>query len=317
MGVPFEISLYSHDEPSANAAAQAAFARVKQLNALLSDYDPDSELSRLCRNSGPGRPVAVGPELRHLIGRSLDLSKQSGGAFDISVGPIVEMWRKARRKKTLPDPQALADALRLVGYQSIRVDMSAGTVELLKEGMRLDLGAIAKGYAADEALAVLKQHGMTQALVAAAGDIVVGDPPPGRKGWRIGIASLERPEDPPKRFVSLKNAAVSTSGDAYQFIEMGGKRYSHIVDPKTGLGLTRRMSATVIASEGIASDSLATTACLLGPERGLQLLETIPNAAAIFVEPNDAADSATEVKSEKERLRIFETRNFAGYVDRE
>lgn len=317
MGVPFTITVYSADEPAANAAAQAAFSRVKQLNALLSDYDPDSELSRLCRDSGPGRPIKVGPELRFLVGRSLELAKQSDGAFDISVGPIVQMWRKARRKKALPDPEALHAALQLVGYQSICLDDSTQTVELFKPGMKLDLGGIAKGYAADEALAVLKRHGITQALVAAAGDIVAGDPPPGRDGWRIGIASLERPDAPPERFVQLRNHAISTSGDAYQYIEINGKRFSHIVDPKTGLGLTRRMSVTVIAPEGVTADSLASTICVLGPEKGMQLVEKTTGVSAIFVEQLDAGEPAHQSNGDKHRLRTLRSRDFNRHEIRE
>jgi len=297
MGVPFRITLYSGEEASANAAAQAAFARVKELNALFSDYDPDSELSRLCRDALPGQPRRVSKELSFVLARSLELSKRSEGAFDVSIGPVVNLWRRARRKKALPDPEALSDALKLVGYASLRIDESAGTVSLLKPGMKLDLGGIAKGYAADEALSVLRARGVERALVAAAGDIVAGEAPPEREGWRIGIASLERPDAPPERFVLLRNAAVSTSGDAYQYIELGGRRYSHIVDPRTGIGLTRRTSVTVVAPNGITSDSLATAACILGPEAGLRLVEQTPATAALFVEMTGGGDEPDKLKT--------------------
>lgn len=313
MGVPFELTLYSADEASANAAATAAFARIKELNSILSDYDPDSELSRLCRNSGPGKPIPVSPELRRVIERGLELSEASSGAFDVSVGPAVQLWRKGRRTKKLPTPSELSAALALIGHKSIILDGKSGTVELRKTGMKLDFGAIGKGYAADEAIAVLMSHGITRALVAASGDIVAGDPPPGKDGWRIGIASLQRPENPPERFVSLKNAACSTAGDAFQFIELDGKRYSHIVDPRTGMGLTRRSSVTVIAPNGITADGLDTTACLLGPERGMPLVEKSPGSAAIFVELDESPSTTDSKPAEAGRVRILTTRNFAAF----
>src|SRR5262249_25157796 len=154
------------------------------------------------------------------------------------------------------------------------------TVQLLKPGMRLDLGGIAKGYAADAAQEVLKKHGLTRALVAAGGDIVVSDPPPDTKGWKIGIAPLEDPDAEPKRYLLLSKGAESTSGDAEQFVEIGGKRYSHIVDPRTGLGLIGRMSVTVTARRGLDSDPLTKIAAVLGPEKGLPLIEKCPGASA-------------------------------------
>ncbi|HUG90505.1 MAG TPA: FAD:protein FMN transferase [Planctomycetaceae bacterium] len=283
MGVPFRITLYSSDEAVANNAARAAFARVKELNLLLSDYEPDSELMQLCRRSAPARPVEVSPELFFVLERAVALSKASDGAFDVTVGPIVQLWREARHSRTLPDPEQLAAARSRVGWRSVRLDRERRTVELLKPDMRLDLGGIAKGYAADEALRVLNEHGVTRALIAAAGDIVAGDPPPDRDGWRIGIAPLDSPEGPPSRYLRLENAAVSTSGDAFQYVEIEGVRYSHIVDPRTGLGLTTRSSVTVVARDGITADSLASAASVLGPDRGLKLAGSYQGTAALFI----------------------------------
>lgn len=283
MGVPFRIALYAPDEAAANAAARAAYRRVKFLNGLLSDYEPDSELMRLCRTSGPGRPVVVSPELHHVLLRSVALSRQTDGAFDVTVGPLVQLWRQARRNRTLPDADRLAAARQLVGYRQIRIDRKDRTVELLQAGMRLDLGGIAKGYAADEALAVLQAHGVTRALVDAGGDMMLGDPPPGTDGWRIGVASLTQPDEAPDRVLLLKNIAVATSGDAYQFVEIDGRRYSHLIDPRTGLGLTTPSSVTVVASDGLTADSLASAVSVLGPQRGLKLIESIDNAAALVV----------------------------------
>lgn len=303
MGVPFRLALYAPDEVSANRAARAAFRRVRHLNSVLSDYDPDSELSRLCRLSGPGRPVKVSDELLLVLSRSLALSRRTDGAFDVTVGPVVKLWRKARRNKTLPPADQLAAALDRVGYRQVRLDLEAGKVALMQEGMQLDLGGIAKGYAADEALRVLAEHGVTRALVDAGGDIVVGDPPPGKRGWTIGIASLDAPDGQPSRYLLLKNAAVATSGDAFQYIQIGGKRYSHLVDPQTGLGLTQRSSVTVIASDGITADSLASAVSVLGPHRGLELIDSRASAAAFVAEKLE----------EETELKTFASKRFGEY----
>lgn len=283
MGVSFRLVLYAPDEASANKAAQAALERVGYLNTLMSDYDSESELMRLCRNSSSGSPVRVSSELFFVLQRSLEMSRLSLGAFDITVGPAVRLWRRARRRHELPSTERLDAARQLVGYQMVRLDAQRQTVELAHPGMRLDLGGIAKGYAADEALKVLKSHGIGRAMIDASGDIVLGDPPPGEHGWRIGIAPLESPEAEPSRFLVLNNASVATSGDAFQHVEIDGVRYSHIIDPKTGLGLTRPASVTVIAADGITSDSLASAVNVLGPEKGLALVERHFGAAALFV----------------------------------
>ncbi len=237
----------------------------------------------MCRTSGPGRPVHVSPELAFVLADSLELARRSEGAFDVTVGPLVNLWRKARRTKRLPTAQSLATARKRVGYQSIRLDERARTVELLKPDMRLDFGGIVKGYAADEARAVLKARGLPRALVALAGDISAGEPPPGQLGWRIGIQGIGSGDSPPDEFLLLRNRAVSTAGDTYQFVEIGGNRYSHLVDPKTGLGITRRISVTVIAPTGLASDGLDSAAAILGPEKGRKLLEATPGVSGRIV----------------------------------
>jgi thiamine biosynthesis lipoprotein len=215
------------------------------------------------------------------------LAERSDGAFDVTVGPVVRLWRRARRRHELPDPDRLAKALELVGCQKLRLDPKARTAQLMKPGMLLDLGGIAKGYAADEALATLKRYGIESALVAGGGDIAVGSAPPGKAGWRIAIASLEPPgiANPKSKIQNLllRDAAVSTSGDAEQHVEIGGVRYSHIVDPKTGMALTGRSSVTIVAPNCTTSDGLATAVSVLGPERGLELVKDTPGAGVLFV----------------------------------
>ena len=280
MGTKFQIIVYAPDEDSAGKAATDAFARIASLNAIMSDYDVSSELMRLCSRAG-GPPVPVSEELFFVLSRAQEVSRQSGGAFDVTVGPVVKLWRKARKAKKLPDPDKLAEARALVSWKNVHLDAEKRTVQLLKPGMQLDLGGIAKGYAADEALKVLKKHGLTRALVAAGGDIAVSGPPPGAEGWRIAIARLPGEKDAGR--LILHDAGVSTSGDAEQYVEIDGTRYSHIVDPRTGIGLVGRMSVTVVAKKGIDSDSLTKVAAVLGPEKGVPLIEANEGASVRMV----------------------------------
>jgi thiamine biosynthesis lipoprotein len=274
---------------------------MRQLNGIFSDYDSDSEASRLSRNSGPGQPVALSEEMQFVLGRAIDLSRATDGAFDVTVGPTVKLWRKARRRMRLPNAKELAVAQQLVGFQSVRLNPGERTGELLKTGMKLDFGGIVQGYAADQALAVMRQYGIKRALIDASGDIVSGDPPPDRKHWIIGIGALTRPSERPARYIGLKNAAVATSGDAYQGVDINGVRYSHIVDPKTGIGLTKRSSVTVIAADGITVDGLSTAISVMGPARGMQLIENTPGAEALCVDLSEG------------RMREFRSPHFVDY----
>jgi thiamine biosynthesis lipoprotein len=283
MGTLYRIVLYAPDEATAQKASRAAFKRVADLDAIMSDYRPTSELMRLCEKAG-GDPVPVSTDLFTVLSRAQEVSRLSDGAFDVTVGPVVRLWRQARKTRKLPDPEKLAKALQLVGYQNVRLDAEHRTVQLLKKGMLLDLGGIAKGYAADEVLKVLKQHGITRALVAAGGDVAVSGPPPGAEGWKVGIANLGDPESKPKRVLLLHDAAVSTSGDQEQHVEIDGKRYSHIVDPRTGLGLLGRRSVTVVAPNGITSDSLTKVVSILGPEKGFKIIESQKGVSSLVVQ---------------------------------
>ena len=275
----------------AQSAAKAAFDRIAQLNDILSDYDPDSELSQLSRTSGSGQKIKLSNDLWLVLQRAQDLSERSRGAFDVTVGPYVNLWRKARREKRMPDSDRLAEARKAVGYNHLRLDSKSHTAELLVPNMRLDLGSIAKGYAVDEGMRVLRQAGIHSALVAGAGDLAVSDPPPGKNGWRIEIAPLDAPDAPAKKFVLLKNVALGTSGDLFQRLEIDGKRYSHIVDPHTGIGLTDHSLVNAIAKDCITANTLATTASVLGPEKGLTLASKTPHAEIrILRKPNDTIE---------------------------
>ena len=270
MGMSFRIIVHSEDAAKAKRAARVAFDRVAALNQIMSDYEPGSELNRLSDMAGSGKAARISAELCSVLARAQALANDTGGAFDVTAGASIQLWRRARRVKRLPPEQAFGKALKTVGFRSLTLDAKHCTAELTRRGTRLDLGGIAKGHALDEALAVLKKQGLRQALVSAGGDIVVGDAPPGKVGWRVALIGLREEAKP--EFLWLANAAVATSGDLYQFLEVDGKRYSHIVDPRTGRALTEQRLGHVLAPDGITADSLATAISVLGPGEGLRLV---------------------------------------------
>ena len=286
MGMPFKVLLYADTEQAAKQAAGAAFARIGELNRIMSDYDPESELSRLSRGSPTAEPVQVSASLCKVLLRAHQLALESDGAFDVTVGPYVRLWRRARRNKEFPSQTLLDQARAAVGYRYLELDPASRTVSLKKPHMRLDLGGIAVGYAIDEGLKILRKHGITRAMIDGSGDIGAADPPPGEAGWRIGIVAHD-PTGPPCCYLRLANAAVTNSGSAMQHVVLDGREYSHIVDPRTGVGLTDRSSVTVYAKDCITADSLATAVNVLGPVKGLKLIERKAGAAALIVRHTD------------------------------
>lgn len=257
MAIPFRMVLYGHDPVVVSNAAAAARARIEELNRVLSDYDPDSELSRLGAGSPHAGPVPISADLDSVLRRAVVVSRRTQGAFDITVGPMTQLWRRSRRQRALPEPAKLLAAKAAVGWSHIHFGPGR-SVALTQPGMRLDAGGIAKGYAMDEAIKVLGAHGIRSALVAGAGDIRVSGPPPGEPGWKVEVAPLELPGAPPARIVVLRDASLCTSGDLYQFVEIDGVRYSHVVDPSTGLGLTQQSRVTVIGKDAMTTDALST-----------------------------------------------------------
>lgn len=297
MGSAFKVILYSPGAPAARRASRAAFDRIAALDASFSDYQPESELMRLCDRAG-GPPIKVSDDLFDILARAKTMHERSGGAFDVTVGPVVRLWRRARRDRRMPSEENLRRARSLVSSDFMTLDPAARTVRLARPGMKLDLGGIAKGYASGEAVKVLRREGHPRSLVAGAGDIVLGDPPPGRAGWTIAVAALDPTRPDPDLYLELCNAAVSTAGDAERYVEIDGKRYSHIVDPKTGLGVVDRCGVTVVAPDGATADALDTTAYILGPERGLALVDSTPGAAGYVVRASPTGS------------QVFESRRF-------
>ena len=283
MGTLFRVTLFAANKETAETAAAAARARVAALNATLSDYLPESEINRLSSTSGQGKAVHVSDDLWNVLEASQRIARKTEGAFDVTVGPLVKTWKHARRLERMPAPELIARMRLRVGYKNMLLDALRHNVELLVPEMHLDVGGMAKGYAVDEALKVLKKQGVTRALVAAGGDIAASDAPPGESGWRIMITPLDAEGAPPARYVMLRHSAVSTSGDTHQRVEIDGVRYSHIVDPRTGVGITDHSLVSVLAPDCMTTDLLETTVTVLGPELGLKLIEETPNTAAYIV----------------------------------
>jgi thiamine biosynthesis lipoprotein len=272
MATKFRLSLHAENRETAEKAAEDAFEHVAALTAVFSDYEPYSELNRL-NATKPNEPFKASPELVEIIARSLEISKLTDGAFDITCGNVTRLWRSMKTRKQLPPPDRLAAAKAAMDWKAVKVDAQASTITLTKPGMLLDLGGIAKGYAADSVLKRLRErHHITRALVIAGGDIAIGDPPPGKEGWEIKLRASANTETT----VLLKNAAVSTSGDLYQSITIDGKRYAHIISPKSGLGVIETVSCSVIAADATTSDALATAMVVLGKEKGSEIAKKIP-----------------------------------------
>lgn len=273
MGLPVRMILHAADEDRARTAAAAAFARIAALDRIMSDYRPDSELRALEANPGEWNPVSA--ELLAVLRRAVEIARASSGAFDPTIGPLVGLWRDARQTHKKPDGAAIDVARRLTGFQHLTLDPWRRAIKLALPGMRLDLGGIAKGYILQDALRILRDHGVTRALVEAGGDIVVGDAPPGQRGWRIDTARADAAFR--SRAGQLTHAALATSGATAQFVEIDGVRYSHVIDPRTGLGLTNRVVARVIAYDAMTADALATALTVLGPQGARDLLRQFPD----------------------------------------
>ncbi|MFP6873193.1 MAG: FAD:protein FMN transferase [Verrucomicrobiales bacterium] len=294
MGTLFRIVIYSgKPEPEIAAAAKAAFRLALKLDAIFSDYRAESEVN-LFNHSPPGQAQPASRELIDLLSASKRLHDDTGGTFDPACGALSRLWRVTRRSGKLPPPDVLASARDASGWNRLKIDLIEGRLTRLHAGTRLDFGAIAKGYAADMMLQSLREGGFKVASITAGGDIAAGEAPPGRKGWAIAI----RPggdKHPPACVIEISNAAVSTSGDVEQAVEIEGTRYSHIIDLRTGLGLTAQRAAAVIAPSCTRSDALATALCVAG-EEGLGMINSLPHSEAVLFAPGFDHQSPTRTK---------------------
>jgi len=262
MGTMFRIILYAQDSTQASFAAQQAFRRLDTLNIIMSDYREDSEINRLCRTAGSGEYVKVSNDLWKIIEVSIEAARLSDNTFDITIGPMTQLWRRMKRQKQLPSDTQIAEARAKVGVDNILMNPRDKSIQLKKQGMRIDFGGIGKGYAEDEMIKTLQTNGISAAMVEAGGNIVISAAPPKEKGWKVIINNKD---------YYLKNCGVSTSGDMYQFVEIDGKKYSHILDPKTGIGVNDFQQISVIAKNGTISDWLSKALSLMDKNRSKKL----------------------------------------------
>jgi len=278
MGTRCAVELWSEDRKAGEAAMEAVFAEMRRIDALMSTYKPDSEISRVNAEAGK-RPVPVSAELFSLLETSQQYSKISSGAFDITYASVGYLYDYRSHQR--PDDAALAAALPGVDYRQLKLDPARRTVSFGKPGMRIDLGGIAKGYAVDRGIEVLKARGITRAMVNAGGDTrVIGDR--FGKPWVIGIRHPDRKDEVVMR-IPLEDAAFSTSGDYERYFDEDGVRYHHILDPKTGRSPHALRSVTIIASTATRTDGLTKTVFILGPEKGIEFINGLTDADAIVI----------------------------------
>jgi thiamine biosynthesis lipoprotein len=268
MGTDFKI-LIDHDcENNSSTAARAAFQEANRLNLIFSDYDSESELSQLSNSSYRSQKIKLSEELFEVLEFSKSLAVETEGAFDPTLGQLSRLWRISRFRKSLPSVISIKKAMDRVGSQYLILSNQQKEATILKPGIILDLGGIAKGYTADRMMLILKNMGFDRCLIDAGGDLTLGKRPRQSKGWKIQIGGIKHPDLPR---MTLENCSVATSGDSSQFVEINDRKYSHIVNPRTGYGLENLTQVTVIAPNGISADSLATTLSVLGPEKAKEL----------------------------------------------
>ncbi len=288
-GLRFVIRVYAEPSDALWTAIGQAFDRVEEVQRLLSEWIPDSDVSKLNESAGSETPVAVSPELLRVLEVARLVSERSGGAFDVTWAVLRQAWGDFEKGDIDPLSKpfrAKIDRLRAkIGWDKLELDSAAGTARLSERGMQLGLGGIAKGYAIDEAAAVLRRLGFHDFVIDAAGDVLVS----GRRGGRDWNVGIRHPRgEPGESFVQfpLRDRAVATTGDYEHFLEAGGQRWPHVIDPGTGFPAIRCVSATVVHASAMVADALATAAFILGPTAGLELVRGYPGAEAVLVDPN-------------------------------
>ena len=287
MGTFARAVVVAKDSASAKKCIETAFAEIHKVDELMSDYKDDSEISRANRDAAQ-TAVHLSQSTYEVLQRSIEFSKLTDGAFDVTVGPLVDLFRTEKDKQVLPSEDEIAQAKSKVGFEKLKLDDKSKTVQFAIEGMRLDLGGIAKGYAVDKAVEAMQTCGAIGGMVDLGGDIrCFGTPLKGKKHWIIGLQNPNLEKDTTGRNIVLKlkltNGAVATSGDYQQFVLIEGKRYSHIIDRKTGTSTEGLSSVTIIADNATDADALATAVSVMGAEKGLELIESRNDTEAILI----------------------------------
>ena len=281
MGTLVFVTAVAADQSTAGAAASAAFAEIRRLESLLSTWIPTSDLSRV--NAAAGRaPVTVSPETMDLLKRSVTMAELTGGGFNIALGPAIEAWNVGNEPR-IPSGDELDRLRPLTNLSALQLDDHEGTVYLAQEGMRVDVGGIGKGFAADRAVDVMRQAGAIAGVIALSGDIkTFGEMPDGRPF----VFGIQHPREPSALIgrIALKNEAISTAGDYERFFERDGVRYHHILDPNTLRPARGCQSVTIVAKDGVMADGLDTGIFTMGPERGMALIERLADVEGIIVD---------------------------------
>lgn len=281
MGTRIAVELWADDATRGNAAIAAVMAEMNRIDLAMSTYKPDSELSRLNARAARG-PVRVSAELFDLLGTAMEYSRITGGAFDVTYASVGFMYDFRARQR--PDSAAIGAALPAVNYRLVQLDRASRSVRYLRDGVRIDLGGIAKGYAVDRGIAILQARGIQHALVSAGGDSrVVGDR--FGKPWVIGIRHPDRKDEVVTR-IPLVDTAISTSGDYERYFDENGVRYHHILDPRTGQSASAVRSATVLADTATRTDGLSKTAFVLGADAAIAIFEKLGDVDAVIVTPD-------------------------------
>ncbi len=287
MACLYAIDAYGPDAATLPKILEDAFDEVDRIDRLMSHYRPDSPLSRINREAA-GHPVAVNPELFDFLVESIRYSRESNGAFDITVGPLMKAWGFFKGDGRLPTPEQLNDARRHVGSPHVVFDRARQTIAFDEPGVELDLGGIAKGYAVDRVVRLLRARGVSAALVSAGGSTIFGlGAPPGQDAWEVAV---QDPFDARKTAmrVRLNNRALSIAGTSEKWFEAEGVRYSHIMDPRTGMPVQGILSVAVLAATGTAGDALDDAFFVLGVERSRRNVSRLPGTEAFFFVPDGA-----------------------------
>jgi thiamine biosynthesis lipoprotein len=280
MGSAFNLIIVSADSNKANHLARKSYELVDSLNHIFSNYDSSSELSKINASAGL-LPYKMSRAMLDLVQKSQYAYIQSKGAYDISIGPLSSLWRDARKAKLFPEASTVLATKKLVGFAQIKINKRLGTIFLPNANMQLDFGGIAKGYIAQWVINFLKANGIQQALVDAGGDIVMSGAPLNQQGWLIGVNLPETTDQLLNKKLQLSNCSVATSGDVFQFIEYKGVKYSHIINPLTGYGVTNLRNVTIVAKTGATADWLATACSILPIQEAKQL--AISHQAALLI----------------------------------
>ena len=283
MGTQFNVIFYAPDSLIAQRAYTAVSGRMDSLNYVMSDYLDDSEINRLSATAGSGRYVPVSPDLFNVLQKAQTIARKSGGLYDPTIGPLSQLWRRAVRRQIFPSTRQRRQARRVVGYRLMDLDSLTRSVKLKRAGMRLDLGGIGQGFAIDEAVSVLHRFNVHAALIDIGGDILADEGPPGTTGWRVGIGS-GKADGSDTTTILLDKAAITTSGDAYRFLEYKGHRYSHIMNPRSGLGLRHFVRVTVRAPDGYRADALTKVFSVAGWRKRRRLIKRFPGVTVLVLE---------------------------------